>query len=122
MPRVPTCAVVSARTPRRAQPTNALSRLPARSPSADSCSDGWPSFRAEQAARPRDRCSAACRNDDAPFDQDMRACDSFRRTQGEPTMKYLCLVYLDEKRLEEVDDNECRACGDGLRRSGHMLG
>jgi hypothetical protein len=37
-------------------------------------------------------------------------------------MKYLCLVYLDEKRLEEVDDNECADCGDGLRRSGHMLG
>jgi hypothetical protein len=37
-------------------------------------------------------------------------------------MKYLCLVYLDEKRLEEVDDNECMACGDALRRSGHMIG
>jgi hypothetical protein len=37
-------------------------------------------------------------------------------------MKYLCLVYLDEKRLEEVDDNECIACGDGLRHSGHMIG
>jgi hypothetical protein len=31
-------------------------------------------------------------------------------------------VYLDEKRLEEVDDNECVACGDDLRRSAHMLG
>ena len=37
-------------------------------------------------------------------------------------MKYLCLVYLDEKRLEEVDDNECMACGEGLTRSGHMIG
>jgi hypothetical protein len=37
-------------------------------------------------------------------------------------MKYLCLVYLEEKRLEEVDDNECRACGDALRGSGHMIG
>ena len=37
-------------------------------------------------------------------------------------MKYLCLVYMDEKRLDEVDDNECIACGDGLRRSGHMIG
>ena len=37
-------------------------------------------------------------------------------------MKYLCLVYMDEKRLEEVDDNECIECGDGLRRSGHLLG
>jgi hypothetical protein len=37
-------------------------------------------------------------------------------------MKYLCLVYMDEKRLEEVDDNECQACGDALSRSGHMIG
>ena len=37
-------------------------------------------------------------------------------------MKYLCLVYLDEKRLEEVDDNECAVCAEGLRDSGHMLG
>jgi hypothetical protein len=36
-------------------------------------------------------------------------------------MKYLCLVYLDEKRLEEVDDKECADCADGLRSSGHML-
>ena len=36
-------------------------------------------------------------------------------------MKYLCLVYLDEKRLGEVDDNECANCADGLRASGHML-
>ena len=37
-------------------------------------------------------------------------------------MKYLCLVYLDEKKLGDVADSECKACGDGLRRSGHMLG
>ena len=37
-------------------------------------------------------------------------------------MKYLCLVYMDEKRLEEVDDNECMACGEALRQSGHMIG
>ena len=36
-------------------------------------------------------------------------------------MKYLCLVYLDEKRLEEVDDDECAVCAEGLRSSGHML-
>ena len=36
-------------------------------------------------------------------------------------MKYLCLVYLDEKRLGEVDDAECATCADGLRASGHML-
>ncbi|MGE5128069.1 MAG: YciI family protein [Sphingomonadaceae bacterium] len=37
-------------------------------------------------------------------------------------MKYLCLVYMDERRLEEVDDNECMDCGEGLRASGHMIG
>ena len=36
-------------------------------------------------------------------------------------MKYLCLVYLDENRLPEVRDSECKACGDGLRASGHHI-
>ena len=36
-------------------------------------------------------------------------------------MKYLCLVYLDERRLDEVADLECMACGDALRASGHMV-
>jgi hypothetical protein len=40
----------------------------------------------------------------------------------ETTMKYLCLVYMDERRLEEIDDNECMACGDALRASGQMIG
>ena len=36
-------------------------------------------------------------------------------------MKYLCLVYLDEKKLETVADHECTACVDALRQSGHHL-
>ena len=36
-------------------------------------------------------------------------------------MKYLCLVYLDERRLSEVPDTECKACGDALRQSGRMV-
>lgn len=36
-------------------------------------------------------------------------------------MKYLCLVYLDERRLSEVPDAECKACGDALRQSGRMV-
>jgi hypothetical protein len=36
-------------------------------------------------------------------------------------MKYLCLVYLDEKRLEEVRDSECKAFGDELRKSGRTI-
>src|ERR1700674_5491666 len=36
-------------------------------------------------------------------------------------MKYLCLVYLDEKKLDAVPDSECKACGDALRKSGHHI-
>ena len=36
-------------------------------------------------------------------------------------MKYLCLVYLDEKKLDEVRDSECAACGEALRKSGHSI-
>ena len=36
-------------------------------------------------------------------------------------MKYLCLVYLDENRLGEVRDGECKACVDGLLESGHHI-
>jgi hypothetical protein len=36
-------------------------------------------------------------------------------------MKYLCLVYIDEKQLDRVADSECKTCGDALRRSGHHI-
>ena len=36
-------------------------------------------------------------------------------------MKYLCLVYLDEKKLGDLPDSECKACGDALRNSGHHI-
>ena len=36
-------------------------------------------------------------------------------------MKYLCLVYLDEKKLAEVPDSECMAFGEGLEKSGHRI-
>jgi hypothetical protein len=36
-------------------------------------------------------------------------------------MKYLCLVYLDEKKLTAVPDHECRACGDSLREKGKLV-
>ena len=36
-------------------------------------------------------------------------------------MKYLCLVYLDEKKLDSIPDSECRACGEALRKSGHHI-
>ncbi|HWV13896.1 MAG TPA: YciI family protein [Cellvibrio sp.] len=44
-------------------------------------------------------------------------------------MKYLCLVYYDEKIINAMDqaewqalNEECVACGEDLSRSGHMLG
>lgn len=36
-------------------------------------------------------------------------------------MKFLCLVYSEERALEGFPDSECMACGDGLRASGHMV-
>ena len=36
-------------------------------------------------------------------------------------MKYLCLVYLDEKRLPEVPDKECVEFDAGIRESGHCV-
>ena len=36
-------------------------------------------------------------------------------------MKYLCLVYLEEKKLDAVPDSECIACGAALRQSGHSI-
>jgi hypothetical protein len=36
-------------------------------------------------------------------------------------MKYLCLVYLDEKRLDELPDEDCEANDTGIRKSGHCI-
>lgn len=36
-------------------------------------------------------------------------------------MKYLCLVYLDEKRLPELPDEDCVAFDSSIRASGHCL-
>jgi len=36
-------------------------------------------------------------------------------------MKYLCLVYLDETKLDAVPDRDCMAFGDTLRKSGRYL-
>jgi hypothetical protein len=36
-------------------------------------------------------------------------------------MKYLCLVYLDEKRLSELPDEDCVAFDEDIRASGHCL-
>ena len=36
-------------------------------------------------------------------------------------MKYLCLVYLDEKRLDELPDADCVAFDAGLRKSGQCI-
>src|SRR5512146_2937504 len=36
-------------------------------------------------------------------------------------MKYLCLVYLDEKRMHELPDEDCVEFDSGIRDSGHCL-
>ncbi len=36
-------------------------------------------------------------------------------------MKYLCLVYGDERKLESMPDSECLAYDAALRQSGHCL-
>ena len=36
-------------------------------------------------------------------------------------MKYLCLVYLDEKRLAEVPDEHCVEFDTEIRKSGHCV-
>ncbi len=37
-------------------------------------------------------------------------------------MKYLCLVYGDEKTMEAMSDDECIAFNEEIRSSGHRLG
>jgi hypothetical protein len=36
-------------------------------------------------------------------------------------MKYLCLVYLDENRLDELPDSDCLDYDATIRKSGHCL-
>jgi hypothetical protein len=36
-------------------------------------------------------------------------------------MKYLCLVYLDEKRLDELPDEDCVAYDTAMRKSGRCI-
>lgn len=36
-------------------------------------------------------------------------------------MKYLCLVYLDEKRMNELPDGDCVAYDTAIRKSGHCI-
>jgi hypothetical protein len=36
-------------------------------------------------------------------------------------MKYLCLVYLDEKRLDELPDEDCVAYDEAIRSSGQCI-
>jgi hypothetical protein len=36
-------------------------------------------------------------------------------------MKFVCLVYGEERAMQAIDDSECMANGDALRRSGHYV-
>src|SRR5262245_29194563 len=48
-----------------------------------------------------------------------RWCDCQHRSES--TMKYLCLVYLDEKRLDELSDSDCLDYDEAIRKSGHCI-
>jgi hypothetical protein len=39
----------------------------------------------------------------------------------ETTMKYLCLVYLEDQKLHAVPDRECFDCSSGLRKNGLLI-
>jgi len=36
-------------------------------------------------------------------------------------MKYLCLVYMEESTIAQMDDQECMDCGDALQKSGRLI-
>ena len=36
-------------------------------------------------------------------------------------MKYLCLVYGEENKIQTMDDHECLECDKAMRESGHCL-
>jgi hypothetical protein len=36
-------------------------------------------------------------------------------------VKYLCLVYLEETKLDAVPDSHCKAYGEALRKGGHAI-
>jgi hypothetical protein len=36
-------------------------------------------------------------------------------------MKYLCLVYLEEKKFDAVPDSECMAFSEGIKKTGQRL-
>ena len=36
-------------------------------------------------------------------------------------MKYLCLVYLDARRLDELPDEDCVEFDEGIRKTGHCI-
>jgi YCII-related domain-containing protein len=38
-----------------------------------------------------------------------------------PTMKYVCLVYLEESKLRAVPDHKCQECGEGFRKDGLLV-
>ena len=36
-------------------------------------------------------------------------------------MKYLCLVYMEENAIAQINEQECMDCSDALHRSGRLL-
>src|SRR5438270_4579054 len=100
----PTCAGASGAGPRPGRPMRGRSRFPGRSPSAASCESASPS------------------SHDANVDPG--PCHSTNETitgEEELHMKYLCLVYGEEKALAAMDDRDCVAYDEKIRSSGQCL-
>src|SRR4051794_36073879 len=51
----------------------------------------------------------------------VRLVDGKACHRKEKAMKYLCLVYMNEKDLAAIPDSECIANGEMLRESGHYI-
>src|SRR5258706_8419596 len=90
MPPVPTCAGASASRRKHGCRTRRRWSFPGRSPSGGSCAGAWPKSALE----------------DVEIEAG-RSTSEREPTEGGDPMKYLCLVYGEEKSLAGMDDPPC---------------
>lgn len=60
---------------------------------------------------------AKCRNPPVPIDKPENTA-----LMEQANVKYLCLVYAEERLLEGWPDAECAACAQDFEAAGHLLG
>ena len=63
----------------------------------------------------------ACPGGRCPTSHSSAHCVTLNLCLEELTMKYLCLVYMDEDTVGDVPDTECKACNDDFKRRGHHV-